>query len=86
MNALCGPKFLRGITALCDGSCCGLGKDGKPDRELTERVNRRAEAWRRIVGADILSRPGADCSKASLCISTRLPAARDFLTLNGVPR
>jgi hypothetical protein len=52
MNALCGPKFLRGITEPCDGSCCGLGKDGKPDPELTERVNRRADAWRRIVGAD----------------------------------
>jgi hypothetical protein len=52
MNALCGPKFLRGITEPCDGSCCGLGKDGKPDPKLTERVNRRADAWRRIVGAD----------------------------------
>jgi len=52
MNALCGPKFLRGITEPCDGSCCGLGKDGKPDPELTERVNRRADAWRRIVGSD----------------------------------
>jgi hypothetical protein len=85
MNALCGPKFLRGITEPCDGSCCGLGKDGKPDPELTERVNRRADAWRRIVGADrILTRPGADCAKANLYILTRSPAERNFVTLNWV--
>lgn len=52
MKALCGPKFLRGIREPCDGSCCGLGKDGKPDPELTERVNKRADGWRRIVGDD----------------------------------
>ena len=51
MRALCGPKFLRGITEPCNGSCCGLAKDGKPDPELTERVNRRADGWRRILGA-----------------------------------
>jgi hypothetical protein len=52
MNTLCGPKFLRGIMEPCDGFCCGLGKDGKPDPELTERVNRRADGWRRVVGSD----------------------------------
>jgi hypothetical protein len=49
MKALCGPKFLRGIREPCDGFCCGLGKDGKPDPELTKRVNKRADGWRRIV-------------------------------------
>jgi hypothetical protein len=53
MKALCGPKFLRGIKEPCDGLCCGLGKDGKPDPELTERVNRRADGWRRVVGAQV---------------------------------
>jgi hypothetical protein len=52
MKTLCGPKFLRGITEACDGFCCGLGKDGKPDPELTERVNRRADGWQRVVGSD----------------------------------
>jgi hypothetical protein len=42
MKALCGPKFLRDIREPGDGFCCGLGKDGKPDPELTERVKRRA--------------------------------------------
>jgi hypothetical protein len=50
--ALCGPKFLRGIEEPCDGSCCGLGKDGKPDPVLTEKLNRRVDAWRRILGTD----------------------------------
>lgn len=49
MKSLCGPKYLRGIREPCDGSCCGLGKDGKPDPELTERVNKRTDAWRRII-------------------------------------
>jgi hypothetical protein len=49
MSALCGPKYLRGVEAPCDGSCCGLGKDGKPNPELTAKVNRRAEAWERII-------------------------------------
>ena len=50
--ALCGPKFLRGIKEPCDGSCCGLGKDGMPDPVLTEKLKRRADAWRRILGTD----------------------------------
>jgi hypothetical protein len=52
MKALCGPKFLRNIEEPCDGVCCGLGKDGTPDPELTERANRRADGWRRILGGD----------------------------------
>jgi hypothetical protein len=55
--ALCGPKFLRGIKEPCDGSCCGLSKDGMPDHILTKTLNRRNElnrrndgAWRRILG------------------------------------
>jgi hypothetical protein len=51
MKTLCGPKFLRGIREPCDGFCCGLGEDGKPNPELTETVNRRADGWRRVVGA-----------------------------------
>jgi hypothetical protein len=51
MKTLCGPKILRGIMEPCDGFCCGVGKDGNPDLELTERVNRRADGWRRAVGA-----------------------------------
>jgi hypothetical protein len=50
--ALCGPKFLRGIKEPCDGFCCGLDKDGKPNPVLTEKLNSRADAWRRIVGSD----------------------------------
>jgi hypothetical protein len=45
---LCGPKVLRGIREPCNGFCCGLGKDGLPDPELTRKVNERAEAWKRI--------------------------------------
>lgn len=54
---LCGPKFLRGISVPCDGSCCGLAKDGMPAPILTEEQKRRDElnrrnedAWRRILG------------------------------------
>ena len=54
---LCGPKFLRGIKEACDGSCCGLGRDGMPDPVLTEKLKRRDQldkrnndAWRRILG------------------------------------
>lgn len=54
MRYLCGPKYLKGIEEPCDGFCCGLGKDGKPDSGLTRKVNERAEAWRRI------TRPGAE--------------------------
>lgn len=50
-QALCGPKFLRGIVEPCDGFCCGLGRDGKPDPVLTEKVNKRANAWRRVVNS-----------------------------------
>jgi hypothetical protein len=50
--ALCGPKFLRGIKEPCDGACCGLGKDGMPDPVLIEKLNRRDDAWRRILGMD----------------------------------
>jgi hypothetical protein len=56
---LCGPKFLRGIEEPCDGSCCGLGKEGKPDPIMTEKLNRRVDAWRRILGTDKSSHPDA---------------------------
>lgn len=49
---LCGPKFLRGLEEPCDGFCCGLGKDGRPDPVLTEKLNRRVDAWRRILRRD----------------------------------
>jgi hypothetical protein len=64
---LCGPKFLRGIEAPCDGSCCGLGKDGKPDPVLTEKLNRRANAWRRILGTDKSSDPNAP--RSASCVT-----------------
>ncbi len=51
-GALCGPKFLRGFTERCDGSCCGLGVDGMPDPVLVEKLNRRDEAWRRILNGE----------------------------------
>ena len=84
MNALCGPKFLRGITEPCDGSCCGLGKDGKPDPELTERVNRRAGAWRRIVGADRSSHVQARTGQQISTYRHGTPAERNFATLNEI--
>jgi hypothetical protein len=49
---LCGPKFLRGIEEPCNGFCCGRGVESKPDPELVENINRRAEAWRRITTSD----------------------------------
>lgn len=66
---LCGPKFLRGIEEPCDGSCCGLGKDGKPDPVLTEKLNRRANAWRRILGTDKSSHPNAP--RCASCVTPR---------------
>lgn len=45
---LCGPKFLRGQKVLCDGSCCGLGSNGRPDPKLTEKVNRDIDLGRNI--------------------------------------
>jgi hypothetical protein len=83
MNALCGPKFLRGISEPCDGSCCGLGKDGKPDPELTERVIRRADAWRRIVGADRSSQVQARTAPTQIFTFDTVPAERNFIIING---
>ncbi len=51
-GSLCGPKYLRGIVVSCDGSCCGM-KNGKVDHALTDRLNRRAEAWRRITSGEV---------------------------------
>ncbi len=54
-GALCGPKYLRGVVASCDGSCCGM-INGKVDPALTAKLNNRIRlnerndsAWRRIL-------------------------------------
>ncbi len=51
-GSLCGPKYLRGIVEPCNGSCCGM-RNGKVDSALTDRLNRLAEAWRRITSGEV---------------------------------
>ncbi len=54
-GSLCGPKYLRGVLASCDGSCCGI-LNGTVDPVLSAKLTKRGElndryegAWRRIL-------------------------------------